>query len=433
MNKVEEIAKQLIIKRVHKKGVRFYEISDPNKPKEEKLIYPSVSTVLSIIDQPGFKLNERERLFSHLKKTFENSIKAGVPMSKKQEYFFKKETLNKYDEISKNSLRYGSIIGTDSHNEIEGMVDEILVKTVSKSKPLKSLIETKNALLLDENNDILSQPLQPPTPIESDTELKLDTENIKIKAKTKTELELSLATSTISKELLNDAPVKVKNVSTSFKYWEQLSGLKLEHNDTLVFSNKYKFAGACDAVARKPNGELVVLDWKTSSSMSINYALQISAYSKAIEEMTGEKISEAWVVIFNKNFPTFSTYSVKDIDSCFQNFLSALNLWNAYNVDKIDDRYESTEVHFFNHLPFASKFTINNNTTPIKKKSINNNNNNDDNNDNNNDNNDNNNNNNNNNNNDNNNDNDNDNNNSISFSKSGGIIIPDTIKKIKIK
>ncbi|KAM9987016.1 hypothetical protein ACTFIY_011464 [Dictyostelium cf. discoideum] len=430
MNKVEEIAKQLIIKRVQKKGVRFYEISDPNKPKEEKLVYPSVSTVLSIIDQPGFKMNERDRLFSHLKKTFEKSIKVGVPMSKKQEYFFKRETLNKYDEISKNSIKYGSIIGTDSHNEIEGMVDEILVKSVSKSKPLKSLIETKNALLFDENNEIISQPLQPP--IESaDTELKsadteLKSEDIektkpKPKIKTKTELELSLGTSTISKELLlNDAPFKVKNVSTSFKDWEKLSGLKLEHNDTLVFSNKYKFAGACDAVARKPNGELVVLDWKTSSAMSINYALQISAYSKAIEEMTGEKISEAWVVKFNKSFPTFNTYSVKDIDSSFQNFLSALNLWNAYNIDKIDDSYESTEVHFFNHLPFASKFTISNTPTKIiakkdnindKNNNINNNNNNDD----------------------DNNDNNDNNDNSISFSKSGGIIIPDTIKKIKIK
>ncbi|KAN0034425.1 hypothetical protein ACTFIV_000934 [Dictyostelium citrinum] len=392
MNKVGEIAKQLAIKRINKNGIRFYEISDPCQPNEEKLLYPSVSTVLSIIDQPMFKKFEREKLYTYLKNSIENSLKTGVPMSKKEQYLIKQQTLHQYSEQSKNILKYGSIIGTDSHNVIEEVVDSHLEKNKTKLKPLKSLVETKEIIKKDENDNVISSSSSP--------------------SFKKTQSQLALETTTISKELLDNVPSKVKNVKSSFEEWEKSSGLKLEHNDTLVFSKKYKFAGACDAVARKQNGELVVLDWKTSTSMSINYALQISAYSKAIEEMTGEKISEAWIVKFDKDLPIYNTYSVKDIDSCFNHFLSALNLWNIYNF-KNDDLNETTETYFFNHLPFASRF----NKTK-SKDNINNNNNN------------------------NNSDNleldfsnsdENIEDNKISFSKSGGIIIPDTIKKIKTK
>ncbi|KAK5576212.1 hypothetical protein RB653_007353 [Dictyostelium firmibasis] len=330
--KIGEIAKQFTIKRVSRKGVRFYEISDSNKPNEEKLLYPSVSSVLSIIDQPSFKLLERDRLFKYFKKSFEESLKNGEPIKKSQEYLFKKQLFDGFQEESFNTIKYGAIIGTDSHNVIDDMVGNILEKGKSDSKPLKSLVDSKDIIHLDDNDKVIEKPI-----------------------KTKTESQEAQETSTIPKELLENVPQKVENVKSSFELWDKLSGLKFEHRDTLVYSNKYGFAGACDAVARKPNGELVLLDWKTSSSLSLNHALQVSAYSKAVEEMTGEKISEAWIVKFQKSSPIFDSYSVKDIDGCFDSFLAALKLWNIYNIDKINDEKSlSAEKHFFTHLPSAS-------------------------------------------------------------------------------
>ncbi|KAN0043492.1 hypothetical protein ACTA71_011151 [Dictyostelium dimigraforme] len=331
MSKVVEISKKIQIKRIAKNGVRFYEINDTGSSGKEKILYPSVSTVLSIIDQPSFKAMEKSKFYNFIKNSFEKSNQNGIGMSIKEHYMFKKQRMSEYEEKTNNVIKYGSIIGTDAHNQIEEIIETRLKEDKKKElKPLESLIETKDALHIDEEDEITG------------------------KKKKKTKSEEALENTTIPKELLRGAPFKVQNVRSSFEKWEKSSGLTLEHNDTLVFSNKYKFAGACDAIARKPNGELVVIDWKTSSSLSLNYALQVSAYSKAIEEMTGEKISEAWIVKFDKNHPTFDTYSVKDIDGCFNSFLAALNLWNTYNIDKYEET-ESFEVHFFNHIPFASR------------------------------------------------------------------------------
>ncbi len=38
------------------------------------------------------------------------------------------------------------------------------------------------------------------------------------------------------------------------------------------------------------DGRMVALDWKTSNGIYPEYALQVAAYAKALEEMTGEEV-----------------------------------------------------------------------------------------------------------------------------------------------
>ncbi len=70
------------------------------------------------------------------------------------------------------------------------------------------------------------------------------------------------------------------------------------------------------------------MDWKTSNSMHLEYALQVSAYAHAYSEMTGQKISEGWIVRFDKS--TRKAPQVKvvaDLKESFDAFLAAKKLW----------------------------------------------------------------------------------------------------------
>jgi hypothetical protein len=71
------------------------------------------------------------------------------------------------------------------------------------------------------------------------------------------------------------------------------------------------------------------MDWKTSNSMHLEYALQVSAYAKAYEEMTGQSVTEGWIVRFDKmtrKAPQIKV--VSDLEDSFATFLAAKKLWS---------------------------------------------------------------------------------------------------------
>ncbi len=71
------------------------------------------------------------------------------------------------------------------------------------------------------------------------------------------------------------------------EWWE-------EYNPTLVeaevhlFSDEYKVAGTCDLVC-EINGELWVIDFKTSNNLQTTYDLQAAIYAQCFEECYGKK------------------------------------------------------------------------------------------------------------------------------------------------
>ncbi len=71
-----------------------------------------------------------------------------------------------------------------------------------------------------------------------------------------------------------------------------------------VVSNAYKFHGTFDAIGRiNGKDELCLFDWKTSSSIYPDYALQLAAYAIAYEEQTGIKIKRGFIVHVSKDKP----------------------------------------------------------------------------------------------------------------------------------
>jgi len=100
----------------------------------------------------------------------------------------------------------------------------------------------------------------------------------------------------------------------------------------------HQYAGACDGIGRDKAGQLVILDWKTSNQVRNLYAMQVSAYAKALEEMYGEEVKEAYVVQLNKETPEYSVHQVKDLNRSFEAFLAALTLFKGMKESFFKDK-----------------------------------------------------------------------------------------------
>lgn len=142
----------------------------------------------------------------------------------------------------------------------------------------------------------------------------------------------------MSEKMCGDVSAELKPIIQGFEEWRKQTDLFFVRKDTVVFSSELKYAGSLDALARKISTRgLVILDWKTSNRFSHDYAYQVAAYAKALEEMTGEPVEEGWAVRFDKHQPTFEVRRVKNLDESFEVFKYALMLWRSIQQDPWED------------------------------------------------------------------------------------------------
>ena len=77
-------------------------------------------------------------------------------------------------------------------------------------------------------------------------------------------------------------------------FWEEYKPTLIEA-EIHLFSDKLKIAGTCDMVC-EINGELWVIDFKTSNHLQTTYDLQTSIYAKCFEECFGKKVDRTGVL-----------------------------------------------------------------------------------------------------------------------------------------
>lgn len=112
----------------------------------------------------------------------------------------------------------------------------------------------------------------------------------------------------------------------AFKDWWHNSGITLIAGEVPVASIEHGYGGCLDALGVKDE-KLIILDWKTSSGIFNEHALQVSAYSNALYETYGLECSKAIVVRFGKKLPIeFEKKEVADLKKSFSAFLSAKSL-----------------------------------------------------------------------------------------------------------
>lgn len=115
--------------------------------------------------------------------------------------------------------------------------------------------------------------------------------------------------------------------------------LQIIEVEKVLYSEKYGYAGTVDAIGARTGSDsygIVILDWKTSNSLHPEYAMQVSAYAKAWEELHDSPgaVKEAHVVRFDKYKPKYEAKQVYSIEESFKSFLSCLNIYKAQKNNK---------------------------------------------------------------------------------------------------
>ena len=93
-----------------------------------------------------------------------------------------------------------------------------------------------------------------------------------------------------NKRIIVDADLKKIGKSiANFEVFRKQHILEPRFLEQVVYSEKYKYVGTLDYFGWM-DGELVLLDWKTSKDIYFDYKLQVQAYWTALEEMLQKKL-----------------------------------------------------------------------------------------------------------------------------------------------
>lgn len=141
---------------------------------------------------------------------------------------------------------------------------------------------------------------------------------------------------------------RLKRMVEEFFCWVIENGFKVKEKELHVVSHMYHYAGTFDAVGTLGKSkELCLFDWKTSSGIYPDMALQLSAYAQAYKEQTGVKIKTGYIVHVSKDKPnhklTVKRYTLGK--RLFNKFLKRLN---AYR-----DHQQAQEANSEQQTPFA--------------------------------------------------------------------------------
>ncbi len=132
---------------------------------------------------------------------------------------------------------------------------------------------------------------------------------------------------------LQDVSPPYVPIVEGFNAWLRDSGIEIVASELTVYHPAYKYAGTIDLVCRNiGTDELVVVDIKTGGVFA-EAAMQISAYSYALEYLTGDPVSEAWVLQLPRERPDkwdadklYEVYKLNNIAGYHDAFVDALNL-----------------------------------------------------------------------------------------------------------
>lgn len=120
----------------------------------------------------------------------------------------------------------------------------------------------------------------------------------------------------------------------NFLSWAKGVNLEVSHTELALVSEEYKFGGTIDAVAYA-NGELVVLDWKTSKGTRVytEMLLQLGAYAHLLRECKGLEPVGAHLVRISREHGQSVHYQwdLKVLQTAWNYFRL---LRQAYDLDK---------------------------------------------------------------------------------------------------
>ena len=92
------------------------------------------------------------------------------------------------------------------------------------------------------------------------------------------------------------------------------------------------YAGTVDVVWENEDGTLDIGDWKSAKAIWPEAAEQLGAYAGAVEQLTGRKVSDCWVMRVPKEqpaagVPLFEAARLADWRASYEDFLLSRLRW----------------------------------------------------------------------------------------------------------
>jgi RecB family endonuclease NucS len=116
----------------------------------------------------------------------------------------------------------------------------------------------------------------------------------------------------------------VKECFEKFKKFWLSNKLELVESEKILYSVQ-GFCGTLDIIGKDKEGNLWLIDIKTSTAVYHNYILQIHGYKYAYEEQTGKKIKKMYIIRLPKNDEDFEKRQISFKKEHEQAFLGLLN------------------------------------------------------------------------------------------------------------
>lgn len=124
---------------------------------------------------------------------------------------------------------------------------------------------------------------------------------------------------------------RARNAFRMYETWASMSNLKIIHQEVPLVSETYRFGGTPDAIGLV-NGELCLVDWKTSNGVYQDYLLQLAAYRLLWEELNPDQPLTGGFHLcrFSKDFGDFAHHYYDELDKAKEMFI---HLRKAYEFD----------------------------------------------------------------------------------------------------
>lgn len=116
---------------------------------------------------------------------------------------------------------------------------------------------------------------------------------------------------------------------------------KLISSEQFIWSDEHKYAGTADIVCEM-DGEIWLLDLKTSNALHRAYDLQLAAYAKGMEEVRGQKIDRTGIIWLKassrgpskqKGVYQGKGWKIKVVDEIEKNFDLFTTIYKLYKLD----------------------------------------------------------------------------------------------------
>lgn len=131
--------------------------------------------------------------------------------------------------------------------------------------------------------------------------------------------------------LTTEGREKANKSFSAYERWASMSKLEVIAQEMLLVSDKYRYGGTPDAIGRL-DGQLCLVDWKTSNGVYSDYLLQLAAYKNLWEENHPDQLLTGGFHLcrFSKESGDFAHHFYDELDDAWECF-KLLRL--AYDLD----------------------------------------------------------------------------------------------------